>query len=112
MLRVCVLIPWAVPAAVSGRVYQLIYNYHYGLANFLCQALGLTTGRRSTGWDSSGAFVSVVVADVWKTTPFVAVILLAGLSAIPQEYYRQAEIDRAGLSSGSPGLRSRFSDRC
>ncbi len=96
LLRICVLIPWAVPAAVSGRVFQLIYNYHYGLANFLCRVVGISEARINWLGTSFGAFCSVVVADVWKTTPFVAIILLAGLSAIPEEYYHQARIDRAG----------------
>lgn len=97
LLRVCVLIPWAVPAAVSGKVYELIYNYHYGLANFLCRKLGIADDPVNWLGSSIGAFSSVVAADVWKTTPFVAIILLAGLAAIPGEYYRQAQVDRAGL---------------
>jgi multiple sugar transport system permease protein len=96
-LRACVLVPWAIPAAVSGKVFQLIYNYNYGLANYLMNAMGVVD--RPVNWlgTSAGAFLSLVMADAWKTTPFVAIILLAGLSGIPGHLYQQAQIDRAGF---------------
>ncbi len=97
LLRACVLIPWAIPAAVSGRVFQLIYNYHYGLANYLAGIFGLADRPVSWLGTPAGAFASLVMADAWKTTPFVAIILLAGLAGIPQDLYLQAEIDRAGF---------------
>jgi len=97
LLRACVLIPWAIPAAVSGRLFQLIYNYHYGLANYLMGTFGLTDLPVSWLGTPAGAFVSLVAADAWKTTPFVAIILLAGLAGISQDLYLQAEIDRAGF---------------
>lgn len=96
-LRACVLVPWAIPAAVSGKVFQLIYNYNYGLANYLMNAMGVVD--RPVNWlgTSAGAFLSLVMADAWKTTPFVAIILLAGLSGIPGHLYQQAQVDRAGF---------------
>ena len=97
LLRASILIPWAMPAAVSARIWELIYHYHYGLANYL----GISTGVLSSpvNWlgSSWGAFFSVIIADVWKTTPFIAIILLAGLQAIPGEIHRQARIDRANF---------------
>ncbi len=98
LLRACVLIPWAIPAAVSGRMFQLVYNYHYGLMNYLLETSGLADFPVSWLGTPAGAFVSLVTADAWKTTPFVAIILLAGLSGIPQDLYLQAEIDRAGFA--------------
>ncbi len=97
MLRACVLVPWALPAAVSGRVFQLVYNYHYGLANYLAGVFGFSDHPVNWLGTPIGAFASLVTADAWKTTPFVAIILLAGLSGIPEDLYRQAEIDRAGF---------------
>ncbi|NIS75718.1 MAG: ABC transporter permease subunit [Deltaproteobacteria bacterium] len=96
-LRVSLIIPWAVPAAVSGRVWELIYNYSFGLANFAIISAGIAD--RPVNWLGSkwGAFFAIVAADVWKTTPFVAIILLAGLQAIPDELYQQAEVDSASL---------------
>jgi multiple sugar transport system permease protein len=93
ILRACVLIPWAIPAAVAGRIWELIYNYHYGLANFLIKGLGIASEPLNWLGSSGSAFFSLVIADAWKTTPFVAIILLAGLSAIPEEIYRQAKVD-------------------
>ena len=97
LLRACVLVPWAIPAAVSARTWELIYNYSYGLANFIFTGLGITA--RPVNWLGTGigAFGAVVLADVWKTTPFVAIIVLAGLQAIPKELISQAKIDRANL---------------
>jgi len=97
LLRACVLVPWALPAAVSGRVFQLVYNYHYGLANYLAGLFGLSDHPVNWLGTPIGAFASLVTADAWKTTPFVAIILLAGLSGIPEDLYLQAQIDRAGF---------------
>jgi len=94
-LRAMVLIPWAIPAAVSGRIFELIYNYSYGAANYLTHLLGV--GPVNWLGTELGAFASVVVADVWKTTPFAAIILLAGLAAIDQDLYRQAQVDQANF---------------
>jgi multiple sugar transport system permease protein len=97
LLRACVLIPWAIPAAISARTWELIYNYSYGLANFVLTALGITSQPVNWLGTSIGAFGAVVVADVWKTTPFVAIIVLAGLQAVPKELISQAKVDRANL---------------
>jgi len=94
-LRAMVLIPWAIPAAVSGRIFELIYNYSYGLANYFTYLLGV--GPVNWLGTEPGAFVAVVMADVWKTTPFAAIILLAGLAAIDEDLHRQAQVDRANL---------------
>lgn len=97
VLRACVLIPWAIPAAVSGRVFELIYNYSYGAANWLLRVLHITTEPVNWLGTDIGAFIAVVAADAWKTTPFAAIILLSGLAAISQDLYNQARIDRAGF---------------
>ena len=93
LLRVIVLIPWAIPIAVSARVWQLVYNYAFGLANFLMQQFGLAQGPVNWLGSSTGAFAAIVVSDVWKSTPFMTIILLAGLSTIPQDLYHQAKVD-------------------
>ena len=94
LLRAVVLIPWAVPAAVSGRVFELIYHYSYGAANFLIRTAGLSDHPINWLGTSGGAFIGVVIADAWQTAPFAALILLAGLSAIDGDLYKQARIDR------------------
>jgi multiple sugar transport system permease protein len=93
MLRVSILIPWAIPVAVSARIWQLIYNYDYGLLNFLVVKLGVSSVPINWLGSPAGAFASLVMADVWKTTPFITVILLAGLAAIPRDVYKQAMVD-------------------
>jgi len=94
MLRGVVLLPWAVPAVVSARVWQLMFNYSYGVLNYLSyELLGLRINWLGT---ELSALLSLVVADAWRTTPFVAVILLAGLQSIPEDLYNQAKVDGAG----------------
>lgn len=95
-LRACVLIPWVVPAAVSGKVFELICNFQYGAANYIVQRLGLADGPVNWLGSAYGAFFTLVAGDVWKTAPFVAILFLAGLSAIPEDLYQQAAVDRAG----------------
>ena len=92
-LRVAILIPWAIPIAISARVWQLIYNFNYGLLNYLAIHLGFSNSPINWLGSSTGAFFSIVISDVWKTTPFITIIILAGLSTIPNELYKQAKID-------------------
>jgi len=96
LLRATVLIPWAIPAVISGRIWELIYNYDYGLANALVR--NLTGSPDPVNWLGTpvSAFGALVLADVWKTTPFVCILLLAGLQTIHPEVLQQARIDRAG----------------
>ena len=82
-LRACVLIPWAVPAAVSGKVFQLVWNFHYGAANYLVRRLGLSDEPLNWLGVGGGRFFALVAGDVWKTAPFAAILFLAGLSGIP-----------------------------
>jgi len=97
LLRAAVLVPWAVPTIVSARTWELIYNYSYGLANYIMMAFN--PGSQPINWLGSplSAFAALVIADVWKTTPFVAIILLAGLQTIPEEVYEHAKVDGADL---------------
>jgi multiple sugar transport system permease protein len=93
ILRIVILIPWAIPIAISARIWQLIYNYDFGLLNFLVLKFGISPERISWLGSSVGAFISIVLSDVWKTTPFIAIILLSGLSTISNELYEQAMVD-------------------
>lgn len=92
-LRAAVLIPWAVPTIVAARTWELIYNYSYGLANFILRLTHLSDVPVNWLGSPSSAFLALVIADVWKTTPFVAIIILAGLQTIPEEIYEQARVD-------------------
>lgn len=95
LFRGVALLPWVIPCVIGARIWQLILRYDYGLANFILdQSFGL-----SVNWLGSplGAFFSLVGADVWRTTPFVAIIILAGLQTVRGVLYEQAKVDGAGL---------------
>ncbi len=93
VLRAAVLVPWAIPTIVAARTWELIYNYSYGLANYVLAALHLAGGPVNWLGTPLSAFAALVLADVWKTTPFVTIILLAGLQTIPEQIYEQARVD-------------------
>ncbi len=97
-LRAIVLIPWVIPTIVSARIWQSIFDYTYGLLNLLITTLGLAPEKINWLGSATSAFGALVVAEVWKTTPFMVIILLAGLQAIPQELYQQARIDGARMT--------------
>jgi len=87
--RALVLVPWAVPTVVAARFWEWIYNGDFGVLNYL---LGV---RINWLGDPFWALHAAILADVWKTTPFVVLLLLAGLQVIPEELYRAARIDGA-----------------
>jgi multiple sugar transport system permease protein len=95
LMRGVSLLPWAIPSVIGARIWQLIYRYDYGLANYIMEGVFGT----SLNWlgSSIGAFSSLVIADVWRTTPFVGIIVLAGLQAVPTELYEQGKIDGARI---------------
>ena len=88
-----VLVPWAIPTVVSARMWEWMYNTDFGILNHL---LGMKINwLGSPFWAMNAA----IVMDVWKTTPFVAILLLAGLKMIPRDLYQAARIDGAGAWS-------------
>ncbi|UCG91337.1 MAG: sugar ABC transporter permease [candidate division WOR-3 bacterium] len=91
IVRGIALLPWAIPSVIGARIWQLMYRYDYGLANYILKTIGIGP----VNWLGSpiSAFLSLVVADVWRTTPFVAIILLAGLQTVPEDLYKQARVD-------------------
>jgi multiple sugar transport system permease protein len=95
ILRAIVLIPWAIPTIISARTWELMYNYTYGLFNYIFTKLGI--GAINWLGTPVSAFFAIVLADVWKTTPFMTLLLLAGLQAIPNDIYEAAIIDGANM---------------
>jgi multiple sugar transport system permease protein len=99
LMRAIVLIPWAIPTIISAKTWFLLYNYNYGLFNFLITKLHLSAKPINWLGTSYSAFFSIVMADVWKTAPFMAILFLAGLQSISKELYEAAEVDGASLTS-------------
>ncbi|MCC3145604.1 sugar ABC transporter permease [Halanaerobium sp. Z-7514] len=95
IVRASVLIPWAIPTVISGLIWRLLYNDQIGVINDIFLRLGFISESVSWIGNSSTAMWSVIVADVWKTTPFVTLLILAGLQTIPKELYESAKIDGA-----------------
>lgn len=94
LLRAIVLIPWAMPTVVSSQMWRFIFNDRYGLANFIL--FGADTSRYLAPLaDPHLALFAIVTAEIWKTTPFAALILLAGLQGISDDVYEVASVDGA-----------------
>ena len=94
LLRAVVLIPWAIPTVVSSQMWRFIFNDRYGLFNFIF--FGADASRYIAPLaDPNLSLMAIIVAEVWKTAPFAALILLAGLQAIPEELYEAASMDGA-----------------
>jgi multiple sugar transport system permease protein len=89
LVRASVLIPWAIPTAVTAKLWLFIFAFN-GVLN---QVLGIHVLWTGDEWASRFA---VIIADVWKTTPFIALLILAGLQVIPDEVYEAAKVDGAG----------------
>jgi len=91
--RATLLVPMMLPTVVVGVVWRLMLNANFGAINGTLKEFGLNT--EGLTWTASPrlAFLSVIVVDVWQWTPFVFLVLLAGLQAIPQEPYEAALID-------------------
>jgi len=94
LLRAVVLVPWAIPTVVSSQMWRFIFNDRYGLANFVL--FGADTSRYIAALaDPNHAMLAVMIAEIWKTTPFAALIILAGLQGLADELYEAASIDGA-----------------
>lgn len=95
-MRAAMLVPWAIPTVVSAMMWKWMYNEIYGVVNdLLVQRLHVLA--HSVAWiaDPATSVPAVAAVDVWKTTPFVALLLLAGLQIIPSDIYEAARVDGA-----------------
>jgi multiple sugar transport system permease protein len=88
LVRAAVLVPWAIPTAVTAKLWFFIFAFQ-GIANQLFNASILWTGSE---WPAKWA---IIIADVWKTTPFMALLILAGLQMVPGDVYEAARVDGA-----------------
>jgi multiple sugar transport system permease protein len=88
LVRAAILVPWAIPTAVTSKLWIVIFDPQ-GILN---KVLGLHTQWTSSQWPARTA---VIIADVWKTTPFIALLILAGLQGISADLYESARVDGA-----------------
>jgi trehalose/maltose transport system permease protein len=95
-MRAAMLVPWAIPTVVSTQVWKWMYNDVYGVINdLLVQRLHLLPANVAWIADPVTAVPAVAAVDIWKTTPFMALLLLAGLQLIPSDIYEAANVDGA-----------------
>ena len=95
VLRTVVLVPWAVLTVVTAITWRTIFEPNLGLAQQVLEALGLPGAHTVWLGESGYAMAVMVLADVWKTAPFMALLLLAGLQVIPNDLYDAAKVDGA-----------------
>lgn len=96
LMRAAMLVPWAVITVVSARIWEwMLQPTRAGLFNALGSYLGLSDGRTDFFGNAALQLPSMIVMDVWKTTPFMALLLLAGLATIPAELHEAAKVDGA-----------------
>lgn len=95
LVRTAAIIPWALPTALIGLAWAWIFNDQFGVVNDILLRLGLIqTGINWLG-NPTLALLAVIIADVWKTTPFISILLLAGLQSISADLYEAHSIDGA-----------------
>jgi trehalose/maltose transport system permease protein len=93
LVRAAVLIPWAIPTIVSAKMWAWMMHDQFGILNDMFMALGLIA--EPVAWTASPdtAMIAVLIVDIWKTTPFMALLILAGLQMVPEDIYEAARLD-------------------
>lgn len=97
VVRAAMLIPWAIPTAISSQMWKWMFNDQGGIITKILETLRIIEpGVPILGLPNT-ALWAIIAVDVWKTTPFMALLILAGLQLIPEELYEAARIDGAGV---------------
>jgi trehalose/maltose transport system permease protein len=95
LMRAVMLVPWAIPTVVAAKMWQWMLDDVYGVVNDLGVRLHILSHSHAWISDPSTSLGAVCAVDIWKTTPFVALLLLAGLQVIPKDLYEAADVDGA-----------------
>lgn len=95
MYRVLLLVPWATPQVIGAVAWKWVFDSQSGFLNVLLMTMGVIEQRMSFLGSPNAAFFSVMAVDMWFGIPFMAIVLLAGLHAIPDELYEAAAVDGA-----------------
>jgi multiple sugar transport system permease protein len=93
VLKIIILLPWAIPAVVAGLMWKWILNSDFGIFSAVLYSLGVIDSYIPFLADPNLAKLSLVLAHIWKEGPLAAIFILAGLQLIPNEYYEAAKID-------------------
>ncbi|MDP9458006.1 MAG: sugar ABC transporter permease, partial [Actinomycetota bacterium] len=95
LVRAAVLVPWAFPTVISAVMWRLMFQDQVGIINYAATSLGVISQPILS--DQTLLLIAAIVVDVWKTTPFMALLLLAGLQTIPADVYEAARVDGANV---------------
>jgi trehalose/maltose transport system permease protein len=93
LVRAAVLVPWAIPTIVSAKMWGWMLHDQFGVINALLQGWGLIDQKIAWTAEPQFALWTVVAVDVWKTTPFMALLILAALQTLPRDCYEAARVD-------------------
>lgn len=93
LLRAAVLVPWAIPTVVSARMWAWMLNDQFGVLNNLMLSAGIIHQALAFTADPKLTFPTIIMVDVWKTTPFMALLILAALQVVPGDCYEAARVD-------------------
>jgi multiple sugar transport system permease protein len=93
-VRAAILIPWAIPTVIASQMWRFAFNDQYGIVNYLIFGSDVTHYEAWLAWPF-WSLAAIILADVWKTSSFAALIILAGLQTIPNQLYEAAHIDGA-----------------
>jgi trehalose/maltose transport system permease protein len=93
LVRAAILVPWAIPTIVSAKMWSWMLNDQFGILNDLFVRLNIIDAPIAWAARAETAMTAVLMVDVWKTTPFMALLILAGLQMIPKDIYEAAEVD-------------------
>jgi trehalose/maltose transport system permease protein len=92
-VRAAILIPWAIPTIVSAKMWSWMLNDQFGIINDILLNLGLIDQKIAWTASVDTAMYAVLMVDIWKTTPFMALLILAGLQMVPRDIYEAAKLD-------------------
>ena len=95
LVRAAVLVPWAFPTVISAVMWRLMFQDQVGIIQYVASALGIISQPILS--DQTLLLIGAILVDTWKTTPFVALLLLAGLQVIPGDVYEAAKVDGANV---------------
>lgn len=93
LVRAAILIPWAIPTVVSAKMWGWMLNDQLGVINDILLRLGIISQKIAWAADADYSMMAVLAVDIWKTVPFMSLLILAGLQMVPSDVYEAAEID-------------------